>query len=330
MNGAATLFSAREDDALTAVPAHDRAVVARLFGGLGNQMFQYAAGRSLAVRTGSRLVLDATGFTLPTVRRGYALDGYALAAETRFDGYRHSPRRSAVRFPASQSRWLQRIAEVVRGAFSAIDSDAGEEKFSLFAERSFDFDPRFFTCGPQSYLVGYWQSERYFADVAGAVRKELTYRPAPDASNARWLERIRASNSVCIHVRRGDYLLPAHFRHHGLCSPEYYRRAMGLLRERLGDPRFFIFSDDWPWCREHLADTDVVIVDANTPDAGQAELRLMAACRHHIIANSSLSWWAAWLAAGSGQIVVGPTPWFSHRSNTPDLLPLGWVALPRD
>jgi hypothetical protein len=130
-------------------------------------------------------------------------------------------------------------------------------------------------------------------------------------------------------VRRGDYLLPAHFRHHGLCSADYYRRAMRLMRERVDRPRFFVFSDDWPWCREHLADADTTVVDANEPEAGQDELRLMAACRHHVIANSSLSWWAGWLAASAGQVVVAPTPWFTHRPETPDLFPAGWVTLPR-
>jgi len=331
MNPAATVISTRDNDALAAAPAHDRTVVARLFGGLGNQMFQYAAGRSLAVKTGSRLVLDATGFTLPTVRRGYALDGYPLAAEIRFDGYRHSPRLSAVQFPAAQrSGWIDRAARLLRARNIPIGRSAGENVFSVFNERSFDFDGRFRECGPQTYLVGYWQSERYFGDVAGPVRQELTYQRPPDPANTQWLARIRAANAVCVHVRRGDYLLPAHFKHHGLCSADYYRRSMALVRERLIDPRFLIFSDDWPWCREHLAEADAVIVEANKPEAAQDELRLMAACRHHVIANSSLSWWAAWLAASSGQIVVAPTPWFTRRPVTPDLFPPGWVTLPRD
>jgi hypothetical protein len=331
MSPAATLISARDDDLSVAGPEHDRAVVARLFGGLGNQMFQYAAGRSLALKTGSRLVLDAAGFSLPTVRRGYALDGYALAAEIRFDGYRRSPRLSTVQFPVPQrSGWIDRAARLLRARSIPVGRSAGENAFSVFNERSFDFDLRFRECGSQTYLVGYWQSERYFADVAGLVRQELTYQRPPDPANAQWLARIRAVNAVCVHVRRGDYLLPAHFKHHGLCSADYYRRSTALIRERLVDPQFFIFSDDWAWCREHLADADIVIVDANKPDAGQNELRLMAACRHHVSANSSLSWWGAWLAASEGQVVVAPSPWFSHRPRTPDLLPAGWVVMPRD
>jgi Glycosyl transferase family 11 len=327
-----TTAPVREIEAGRSNQHHDSgtSVVASLFGGLGNQMFQYAAGRALAVKTGSRLILDATGFTLPNARRGYALDGYALAAETRFDGYRYPPRQSAVPFPARQRpRWLERAAQIVRARIP-ISRAAGPDSFSVFAEESFDFDPRFRDCGPQTYLVGYWQSERYFGDIAAAIRRELTYLRAPDAPNARWLERMRACNAVCVHVRRGDYLLPAHFKYHGLCSAGYYQRALQMIRARVANPQFFVFSDDWPWCREHLADEDIVVVDANKPDAGHDELRLMAACRNHVIANSSMSWWGAWLAAGEGQIVVAPTPWFTHRPETPDLLPAGWVTLPRE
>ena len=327
MNPAAAVL----DGELSSPPGRTPCVVACLFGGLGNQMFQYAAGRSLAARTGARLILDATGFTLPQVRRPYALDGYALAVEVRFDGYPHPPRLSAVQFPPPQrSGWIDRAARLLRARNVPIGRAAGENAFAVFNERSFDFDPRFSACGPQTYLVGYWQSERYFADIADLVRQELTYARAPDAANAAWLARIRAANAVCVHVRRGDYLLPAHFRHHGLCSPDYYRRAVELMRERLERPQFFVFSDDWAWCREQLAGGDVVVVDVNKPEAGQDELRLMAACRHHVIANSSLSWWGAWLAASAGQIVVAPTPWFSHRAETPDLFPANWVTLPRD
>jgi hypothetical protein len=306
-------------------------IVARLSGGLGNQMFEYAAGRSLALKTGSRLVLDASVFTLPVERRAYALDGYGLAAEVRFDGYAYPPGRPMVRFPATQrSRWIDRATDLFLATVGPLGHKARDMTFSVFTERSFDFDPRFCQRGPQTYLVGYWQSERYFADIAGVVRQELTYRREPDAANAQWLARIRASNAVCVHVRRGDYLLTAHFEHHGLCSADYYRRAVRLIREREANPQFFVFSDDWQWCREHLADSDMAIVDANKPGAGQDELRLMAACRHHVIANSSLSWWGAWLSTSGGQIVVAPKPWLSKTPDTPDLFPAGWVVLPRD
>lgn len=312
--------------------ANGRCVVARLLGGLGNQMFQYAAGRSLARRTGSNLVLDATALTLRQQRRSYALAGYRIAAAVSFAGYAHAPRGTAIRFPRSTPyEWLDGVANLFRSTADPADAQAATTTFSVFAEQSFDFDPRFGSLGAQTYLVGYWQSARYFDDSGDAIRSELTFASMPNAVNAHWLARIGAvADAVCVHVRRGDYLNAAQLNHHGLCSPGYYRRAMRLVRERAPAAQFFIFSDDWPWCREHLAESDTVVVDANDPGAAQDELRLMASCRHHIIANSSLSWWAAWLAARGGQIVIAPKPWFTRTADTPDLLPAGWLALPRD
>jgi hypothetical protein len=199
----------------------------------------------------------------------------------------------------------------------------------VFSERSFDFDPAFAALGAQTYLVGYWQSARYFADIAGAIRHELRLPREPNVANAHWLARIAEVDAVCVHVRRGDYLLAPHFQHHGLCSVEYYRGAMTLVRDSRLGVRFFVFSDDWGWARQHFAGDDVTVVEANGPEAGQDELRLMSACRHHILANSSLSWWAAWLAAGDGQIVIAPRPWFTATAETPDLFPAGWLAVSR-
>src|SRR6202008_3427836 len=107
---------------------------------------------------------------------------------------------------------------------------------------------------------------------------------------------------------------------HGVCSAGYFARAMRLVRERVENPTFFVFSDDLAWCRQYVTGADVAYVDANSSDAAHDELELMAACRHHIIANSSLSWWGAWLARTDGQIVIAPKPWFTRKADTPDLL----------
>jgi hypothetical protein len=305
------------------------AVVARLSGGLGNQMFQYAAGRSLAHRTGASLILDATGFTLSQERRSYALGGYDIVADVSFRGYAHAPTRPMVDLPPRRG-WSGRLGDILRPMRRRLAGESGRaERFSIFSEKGFDYDPAFATLGVQTYLVGYWQSPQYFGDIAASIRKELHLLGEPNATNAHWLARIRDANSVCLHVRRGDYLMPPHFAHHGLCSAEYYRRAMRHVRDFAPDVRFFIFSDDWQWAREHVSADDTIVVEANGPGAGQDELRLMAACRHHILANSSLSWWAAWLAAADSQIVIAPKPWFTATAETPDLFPAGWLVLPR-
>jgi hypothetical protein len=322
-------------------------VATRLCGGLGNQLFQFAAGRSLAQRCGARLVLDATVFTLPQERRKFALAPYPLDADVVLDGYAYSPTRPVVilpRPPGTKERpdgivdriayRLARSGIRIEGAFAAAVSSfryvtRQPPGLRLFAEKTFDYDPAFTTRGAHTYLDGYWQSERYFSDSRNVIRRELTLPYQPNAANAPWLERIMGSNAVCVHVRRGDYLAADHLAEHGICAASYYEHAMRLVAERVENPQFFVFSDDLAWSRRHIAGPDIAFVDANPVAAAHDELRLMAACRHHIIANSSLSWWGAWLAQHDSQVVIGPDPWFSARKETPDLFPKSWLALPR-
>jgi len=322
-------------------------VAVRLCGGLGNQLFQYAAGRSLAHRSRARLVLDATVFTLPQERRRFALAPFAIDATVMYDGYAHPPPTSVVTLPPP--RWgsgrAGRLADriivrlggrpgtiagaVTRAVAGMRSLLGGPPAMRVFAEKRFDYDAAFAGLRPPTYLEGYWQSYRYFVDVGDVVRRELTLPYAPNAANSRWLARIAGANAVCVHVRRGDYLAADHFALHGVCSVDYYTRAMALVAERVENPQFFVFADDLPWCRQHIGGPNVQFVDANPLDAAQDEMKLMAACRHHIIANSSLSWWGAWLARHDGQLVIGPDPWFSATKETPDLFPPTWLALPR-
>jgi hypothetical protein len=322
-------------------------VAARLCGGLGNQLFQYAAARSLARRTGARLVLDATVFTLPHERRKFALAPYRIDAAVIFDGYAYPPAAPLVMLP--RPGWMEerpgslvhrvaarlpggrgRVDGAITRMMSALSPLTGRQPaLRVYAEPTFDYDPGFVALGARTYLNGYWQSSRYFADAADVIRRELTLPHAPNAANAQWLMRILGANAVCVHVRRGDYLMVDHLGQHGVCSADYYADAMRLVAERTGDPQFFVFSDDLAWSRRHIPGANVSFVDANPADAAHDELKLMAACRHHVIANSSLSWWGAWLARHERQIVIGPDPWFSAVQKTPDLFPDGWIALPR-
>jgi hypothetical protein len=322
-------------------------VASRLCGGLGNQLFQFAAGRSLAQRCGARLILDATSFSLPQEPRKFALAPYPIDADVELDGYAYAPPRPVVglpRPPGARERpdgIVDRVAYRLKkrglmndAAFAVVlgvlQRVAGRPAaLRVFSEKTFDYDPAFTKLGARTYLDGYWQSERYFADARDSIRRELTLPDAPNAANASWLAQIQASNSVCVHVRRGDYLLPPYSAQHGICSVGYYERAMLLVAERTEKPRFFVFSDDLAWSRAHIVGPNMAFVDANSAQGAHDELRLMAACRHHIIANSSLSWWGAWLAHHDGQIVVGPEPWFSTGQGTPDLFPRSWLTLPR-
>ena len=298
-------------------------VATRLTGGLGNQLFQYAAGRALANRLKARLILDCTPMRRETVRR-FALDRYAIDSEVVWNAARKIPRWK-LRLPGRAGR---RVAEAIQSRLP-LHTRINGRRFKVLLQSGDGYDPRFETLTGSVCLYGTWQSYRYFEDEAETIRAEIRLSSEPMGANRTWLDRIRQSNSICLHVRRGDYLMSDRSDYSGSrVSPiSYYYRAVQFVRERLRNPQFYIFSDDWPWCRENLAIEGAVLVDANGPQAVVDELRLMAACRHHIIANSSLSWWAAWLAKHPEQAVIAPHPWAHGRPPRPDLLPKEWIRL---
>src|SRR5262245_15997261 len=223
----------------------DPAIGVRLNGGLGNQLFQFAAGRSLAERCGARLILDATAFTLAQERRKFALGPYPIAAQVTHDGYTFPPTRPLVILPRPGGRAKQPLGLLDRIAYRLTKRRSLIEHMAVavvsaarrlarrspglqlraFREATFDYDPAFAALGADTYLDGYWQSYRYFDDVHGVIVRELTLPYEPNPANAHWLDRIRGSDSVCVHVRRGDYLLAHHFAQHGICSVDYYERA---------------------------------------------------------------------------------------------------------
>jgi hypothetical protein len=194
-------------------------------------------------------------------------------------------------------------------------------------ERVFEFDPAILHLGDDRYLDGYWQSYRYFADFAPQIRRECQLTTPPSDSDQKLLDRMARCDSVCLHVRRGDYASnPITRQHHGLCTPEYYRTAVEELAARLHAPELFVFSDDMPWVKQNLRfELPTTHVEHHGVDSAPLELRLMAGCRHFMIANSSLSWWAAWRSANENPIVYAPRRWFADPAiNTDDLTPPAW------
>ncbi len=290
-------------------------IISRLVGGLGNQMFQYAAGLRLASARNTQLKLDLSAFEDRTIRtpRCYELGAFAVTAELA------DPEEIAALVERGD-RLLGRLA--ARWSHGRFSSPA--------LERAFHFDPGVLSLADGVVLRGYWQSERYFADAADQVRREFCWKRDPAGKNAAMIADITNCNSVSLHVRRGDYLTnPDAHEMHGVCSIDYYQRAVAYIVDRVSDPTFFLFSDEPDWVRENLdLRASVRLVDHNGPDAGSEDLRLMSRCSHHIIANSTFSWWGAWLNPNSDKIVVAPKQWFADDSlDTSDLLPASWVKL---
>jgi hypothetical protein len=290
-----------------------------LMGGLGNQMFQYAAGRALAARTGGELVFDLSALEADPAGRTYALGPYPVRGRAAAPG-------ELAHFPPRAHRaggWRGRAGALAARLRAALAPRGGGPV--RFREPYFHYAPAFAALAGDVYLDGYWQSARYFAPVAEAVRAELTL-PGLGPRAAELAARIAAGPSVGLHVRRGDYVRdPRIARTHGALPPDYHRRAVALAAEGLGVPEFFVFTDDPDWVAAEL-DLGVPFTLARGLSAHE-DLRLLSLCRARAIANSSFSWWAAWLG-GPGR-VVAPARWFGpERMRTrrlDDLFPPGWV-----
>jgi hypothetical protein len=293
-------------------------VAVNIIGGLGNQLFQYAAARALADRLSANLILDCSDQRDRKVELGrYHIRASILDSPSLV-------RKTYLRLPGKFGGKLSEAAQRLLPPFIKID----DRNFHSFQEQSwFQYDERMEQLGGAVYLDGFWQSFRYFDGSRDSIREDLRLLAPLNPTNVKWQRRMTETASVCVHVRRGDYVCRA--QTFGLCAITYYKLAMEYLRARHADAQFFLFSDDLAWCQQNFAADELIFVDANGPDSPVDDLELMRSCRHHIIANSSLSWWGAWLATSPAQIVVAPLPWFISKPFDDDLIFKHWVRLPQ-
>jgi hypothetical protein len=194
-------------------------------------------------------------------------------------------------------------------------------------ERAFTFDAEAAMTASPAYLDGYWQSENYFSAVAEIIRHDFTLAAPMSARRADIFRQIAGCNAVAVHVRRGDYAdNPRIALSHGTCPPEWHRETMGRMAAAVGDPTFFVFSDSPGWARANLPDDwPAIFVDPGLDGRDAEDIHLMAACRHQIIANSTFSWWGAWLNPRPDKRVIAPKRWFNQATHdTRDLIPSGW------
>lgn len=289
-------------------------VYVRLMGGLGNQMFQYAAARALADRIGASLVADLTWFgsarhRLDT-RRKFGLEAFSVRLK-------------------NGARWQVAFCAVMRFLvrLRVLNYLLKRLGFSHVKEQSFSFEPAVLKAKGWVCLDGYWQSESYFKDIAQALISDFTLRDGLSETAERVATEIGMVEAVSVHVRRGDYITNKSANvFHGVCSIDYYQAAMAYIRERCNAPVFFVFSDDIAWCRERFEGDDMVFVSRDGI-LDVDELVLMSRCKHNIIANSSFSWWGAWLNRHEGKTVISPKKWFNADMPTQDLIPDAWIRL---
>ena len=281
-------------------------IITRLFGGAGNQLFQYATGRALADRLCVPLALD----------RRYV--GDAMERGDCFEHFQNARFEEAPCLPPSKMDGAVRY-----GLWRLLGRSP-----SLHRERGLGFDPTFFDLPDDSYLHGYWQSEKYFGPDPARLRADLTMTTPLDVANAAVADRIgKTAMPVSVHVRRGDYMSSGAY---AACTADYYRIAVARLQGRSDTPlTAFVFSNDPAWAADNLdLGIERVVVDVNDEHAGHFDMHLMSLCTHHVIANSTFSWWGAWLNPDPDKTVIAPKNWFADpRLANPDLIPESWITL---
>ena len=279
-------------------------------------MFQYAAARSLALRHRTSLSLDLAAYDRPgrfAVGRPYELDRLNISI-----------------CPAKHRADLAFL--LARRSSPLLHSLSG---WQPFRERSLAYDSAVVELPNGTYLFGYWQSWRYFSDTSAEICADFQPKVPMAARNRSMEERMMNGNSVFIHVRRGDYVESAEANaFHGVIGFDYYRKATRIIQERFAGLKAFVFSDDLKWCREAFAPLglDLTIIDWNRAHDSWQDMFLMAACNHGVIANSSFSWWGAWLgdqgANPGNRVVVAPRLWFAgSEASMQDRCPPIWTTI---
>lgn len=281
-------------------------------------MFQYALGRALALKHGVELKLDLGGYALDTVR--HRIKSYFAAREYNLREFTISAEiASRADIPFLHRMYGNGIAMLVIDAIRRrILSHKGKE-------RSRAFDPSIMSRGSDLYLEGDWQSPKYFAGYEDIIRADFQLNHPLSAKAQQLLTDIQSKNAVCVHIRRGDYVNNSTY---ALAQEEYYTKALEYIAGREQIDCVYVFDrDDIEWCKQHVHFKYPTIFIEN--DTTLAEhLMLMSACKHFVIANSSFSWWAAWLAPYVKKIVVAPQKWFAKDSiSITDLIPPEWMRL---
>lgn len=275
-------------------------------------MFQYACGRAVSLKAGVELKLDITNFDKEgSPRREYALEIFNI----------------------HESFALEDEINTLKPRINFL-TQYSPRLYNFFGRKTKSYVDEFLTGGKISdhqknlYLSGFWQSEDYFKEVEKTIREDFTFKSPLLKENVKWLELINSALSVSLHVRRTDYVLRPKGRKEIIgCSLSYYRRAIEyIIRQLNNKPAFFVFSDDLSWAKENIYYSGYKFHYLSTPD----DLRLMGKCQHNITANSSFSWWGAWLNQAPDKIIVAPKPWFENRINRyHEIVPRGWIKIPK-
>lgn len=289
--------------------------IVNILGGLGNQMFQYALALALEKHCGARTVVRID----PRAFNGYPIhNGYELK------------RIFNVKIPEAT------VCEVTKIAYPFLNYRIWQlcrllpkRKTIKYEWKSMAYDERVFANTHDEYLIGYWQTERYFRPFRQDIIKAFAFPPFETGSqNEALSEELKQKCSVAVHIRRGDYLKINNTS--GICTIAYYQKAIARIKEFITSDVFVIFSDDIDWCMEQfgtiIGDADIRFVNWNKGKESYRDMQLMSLCKHNIIANSSFSWWGAWLNQNPNKIVIAPSRWMNSEGWS-EIIPEDWITI---
>jgi len=295
-------------------------IIVKLKGGLGNQMFQYAFGRNLAIYKNTEMKLDAiSGFQNDAYERKYSLSCFNI-----FENF--ASREEIAKFKKNGIRkYIYKVSSKLAPYYKRPIVEE-QEKFK------FRYDKNMLLIPDNAYLDGYWQNESYFNNIKDVIKREFTFKFPMDHHSQAIAEKIINSNSVSIHFRRlhgvstdKGTIIHESVNFHGACPLDYYQATIKNLLKQVNEPLFFIFSDDYNWAQENFKiDYPTTFIDHNGISGDYEDLRLMSLCKHHIIANSSFSWWGAWLCENPEKKVFAPKYWDTTKTYIKDITPASW------
>ncbi|MBN8183049.1 alpha-1,2-fucosyltransferase [Roseibium aggregatum] len=284
-------------------------IIVRITGGLGNQMFQYALGRSLSEISGKNLKLDISAYQTYNTHN-FLLDKlntrYEIVAQKEVEQIFGAKKRISIPFISSN-------------------------KVKIVKEKALSFNPNIMNVKKDAYFIGYWQSEKYFKNVRSKILEEFQPNEKISKKRKEILNEIKSARSpISVHIRRGDYVSNIKANNiHGTCEPEWYKTAANSIKNYFEDVTYFVFSDDPDWVKRNIRfDQKTILVEPDVDGKDYEDLYMMAACDGHIIANSTFSWWGAWLNSKSNKRVIAPSRWFKSQTiKNVDLIPADWICL---
>lgn len=280
----------------------------KIFGGLGNQMFQYAFGKAVA---------QANNYEVEFI--------YDNSSYERELGLNYFNIQTLISYKKWEYPLIYKLLAKIN-KFTAFKLYPYNNQKYIY-DYKLNFDGALLEVKDNSFLEGYWQSEKYFKSIENIIREEFEIISPINEKSLEAINSINKTNSVSIHFRRGDYISDENAKKtHGMCSEEYYKKSIAFIKEKISDPHFFIFSDDINWVKNNFKFSEnATFIDFTTLPID--DLRLMSLCNHNIMANSTFSWWAAWLNCNKDKIVISPKKWFLNSRDDSDLLIEGWIKL---